>query len=671
MKRPPIPGNERERLHALERYHVLDTPSEANFDALTTLAASILDVPIALISLVDVDRQWFKSRYGLEGPQTARDVSFCGHVVAAQASLVVPDAHADERFADNPLVVGDPCVRFYAGMPLRTADGFVLGTLCVIAHEPREITPKQRELLALLAGQVVELLELRRKTILLEAERCRAVHSERELRAIIDTAVDAIITIDRTGSIARVNSSVERMFGYAPDELIGRNVAVLMPSPDRERHDAYITNYENTGQAKVIGVGREVECQRKDGSTFPADLSVSEVQLGAVRCFTGILRDISERRRVDRLKDEFVSTVSHELRTPLTSIRGSLGLVSAGVTGELPHEAKAYVDIALANTERLIRLINDLLDIDKLQAGLLDFRRHVCDLVGLVQVSMSANDALAGSHQTRLAWRGEVLHVDVVVDEDRLAQVLTNLISNAVKFSPAGSLVELSVTPRGNRMRVNVRDQGPGISDAFRSRVFQRFVQADGSDSRSKGGSGLGLSISKSLVERMHGTIGFEACEPGTNFFIDLPWLQAIDETTGPELDGRPLVLVCEGELDVAREMATALEGGGSRAHVAPTLERARQLLGTFRYDLVTLDLTLADGNADALVTDIRASASGRNVPIVIMSVLPQAVAQARLGAAAATVANILTKPVDPNRLLSAARDAGVLVTVHGNGNHA
>jgi hypothetical protein len=163
VKPPAIPTDEPERLRALAEYHLLDTPSEASFDALTRLAAHLVDAPVALITLVDAERQWFKSRHGLAARETARDVSFCGHVVADRQPLVVPDASRDERFADNPLVTGEPHIRFYAGLPLVGHGGHVLGTLCVIDRVPRELTAKQQELLALLTGQVVDQLEARRQ----------------------------------------------------------------------------------------------------------------------------------------------------------------------------------------------------------------------------------------------------------------------------------------------------------------------------------------------------------------------------------------------------------------------------------------------------------------------------------------------------------------------------
>jgi two-component system sensor histidine kinase/response regulator len=229
MKYAPIPANEAARLRALLDYDVLDTPAEAAFDALTTLAAHIAGVPIALVSLVDADRQWFKSRYGLEAPQTPRDISFCGHVVAADAPLVVADALLDDRFADNPLVAGGPRVRFYAGMPLRSPAGFTLGTLCAIDDRPRELSDEQFRLLALLAEQVVSQLELRRQN---RALRARQLEVE-DLQRLFSESLDLMCVSSRTGALEQVNPAFTHTLGWSKAELLGRSFLEFVHPDDR------------------------------------------------------------------------------------------------------------------------------------------------------------------------------------------------------------------------------------------------------------------------------------------------------------------------------------------------------------------------------------------------------------------------------------------------------
>jgi signal transduction histidine kinase len=234
--------------------------------------------------------------------------------------------------------------------------------------------------------------------------------------------------------------------------------------------------------------------------------------------------NVAELKRLDRMKSEFISTVSHELRTPLTSIRGSLGLIAGGIGGALPEGAKGLIEIAKDNCERLVRLINDMLDIQKIESGEMRFDLKVVELAPLLVEAIAANEGFAAQHGVTLNLLGGGEAVRVDVDSDGLLQVLTNLLSNAVKFSPTGGTVDVSLRRIEGRVRVEVRDWGPGIPDEFRSRIFQKFSQADSSDTRQKGGTGLGLNISKAIVERLGGTIGFETPSgAGTMFYFELP----------------------------------------------------------------------------------------------------------------------------------------------------
>lgn len=242
--------------------------------------------------------------------------------------------------------------------------------------------------------------------------------------------------------------------------------------------------------------------------------------------FICLLHDISERKKVERLKSEFVATVSHELRTPLTSIKGSLELVNAGVLGSIPETAGTMLRLAQKNTERLVLLVNDILDIEKLELGEASLPLSLTDLRELLEQALAQNQGYADNFSVRLSLDLHELPASVLVsvNHQRLQQVLSNLISNAVKFSAPGTVVQLSACLRDHDVMIKVCDQGPGISQEFRSRIFQKFAQADGSDSRQRGGTGLGLSICKELMERMNGTIGFDSVEgQGSTFYITLP----------------------------------------------------------------------------------------------------------------------------------------------------
>jgi len=638
MKVPEIPVNEVERLRALESYYVLDTAAEPEFDALTRIAAHIAGVPIALVSLIDADRQWFKSRYGLEALETPREVSFCGHVVFAEAPLLVKDASMDSRFADNPLVTGEPHVKFYAGSPLTTPDGFVLGTLCVIDNHPKDLTPEQQDMLSLLADQVVAQLELRRQNQQLKV-----------LANIVSTSFDAIMTKRLDGTILTWNQAAEDMFGYTAEEAIGENIFLLFPV-DRLEEELKLVQELQAG--RIVDHFETVRVC-KDGRRLDVSVTLSPLygENDKVVGASKIVRDITERKRIEQIKDEFVSTVSHELRTPLTSIRGALGLVAGGMTGELPAEAKEYVDIALNNSERLVRLINDILDIEKMKSGRLDFRFESVSIADAVTEAIQNNQAFAVEHGVSLELISSLPDGEVSVDPDRLAQVFANLISNAAKFTAAETKVEVSVERVGARCRFSIRDFGPGIPEEFRGRIFERFSQADSSSTRKKGGSGLGLAITLAVVQQMRGELRFEdAPGGGTIFSFDLPYYDAVEPMSA---SSRDWILVCEDDPDVSRYLSNLFESLNFLVDVAPTLGRARRLLKSKTYGAVTLDLTLADGPGTRLIGEIRTDPKIRDTPIIIVSGSCDAVEERGF-----IVSDVLSKPVDEDRLVLALRDA-------------
>lgn len=513
MQRPALPDNEADRLRSLAEYEILDTEAEPSFDALTRLVAHVLEVPVALVSLVDADRQWFKSRFGLATTETPRDVSFCGHVVASGEPLLVPDTHKDVRFFDNPLVTGDPWIGFYLAVPLRTSEGHVLGTLCAIDRRPREIRPAQGEMLELLAMQTMAQLDLRRQNRALAAQRAEA----ETFRRFFELSPDLLCTARGDMQFQYLSPAWEATLGWTPAELRSRP-ALSFLHPD----DVAQVMKLNPGSAVVEpGVLRmDARVLHRSGTWVP----IAWTSVEADGMFYASGRDITELVQADRLKRELISTVSHELRTPLTSIRGALGLVAAGVTGELPDAAREYVGIALTSCERLGRLVNDMLDLDRMAAGQLDLRLRAVDLGQVALRAITLSEPRASALGLRLVFSVGQGDLRARADEDRVAQVLENLLSNAIKFSTAGTQVSVRVTRVGGRVRAEVRDRGPGVDPDFRSRIFQRFAQADGSDARASGGSGLGLAICKALVEAMSGVIGFEdAPGGGALFYFELP----------------------------------------------------------------------------------------------------------------------------------------------------
>ena len=343
-------------------------------------------------------------------------------------------------------------------------------------------------------------------------------------QSILDNLADGIITIDTIGTIRSFNLAASQIFGYPFDEVMARNIRMLMPEPDQSKHDSYLQNYADGGKPKIIGIGREVEGLRKDGTIFPMDLAVTRsIDHGEV-IFIGIVRDISERHRLDRLKSEFISTVSHELRTPLTSIYGSLKLIEGGVAGALPAAAVKLVNLAQKNSQRLILLINDLLDMEKLAAGKMPINVSAVELTGIVKQSILDNGGYGLTLNVQYVLGTHPEQCMVLADAARVPQVMANLLSNSAKFAGEDRQVDVRIMLDQQVARVEVEDHGAGIPVDFQDQIFRAFAQANNGNTRQQGGTGLGLKISKALIIAMQGEIGFDT-EPGcgTTFWFTLP----------------------------------------------------------------------------------------------------------------------------------------------------
>ena len=504
--------------------------------------------------------------------------------------------------------------------------------------------------------------------------------SEAQHRAVLETAVDGFVIIDALGIVRMFNRASEQMFGYAGAEVIGNNVRMLMPSPYYDEHDAYLSHYRNSGERKIIGIGREVIGRRKDGTTFPMELSVGETQLGGHQYFVGILRDVTEakqaredlaesqlelrnrieesenarqelREQSERLselaaeneaawqaaelanerKSEFLATISHEIRTPMNGITGPLDLLAAA---NLSDEDRQLVDVARASAAGLLAVVNDVLDISKLEAGQISLERHAFSLVELANQSNAIMRLSAQEKNIDLAFDLDPeIPASVLGDSARISQVLNNLISNAIKFTERGEVrvsIKSELNAGADKFRFMVEDTGLGISREAQKVLFERFTQADSSIARRFGGTGLGLSICKQLVEVMGGKIGVQSAPgKGSRFWFDVS-LQSVaaeqisdDEQAGPNgaVIGPLHVLVADDNETNRLITSRMLQRLGHTVELVADGDEAVAAVAEGQFDLVLMDGRMPRLSGAEATRQIRELNSAKaSIPIIAIT---------------------------------------------------
>ncbi|NYS60191.1 ATP-binding protein [Vreelandella salicampi] len=855
MQVPDTPDNEAQRLQALRDLHVLDTPAEQAFDRLAEFARELFDVPIALVSLVDEDRQWFKTHLGVDAQETPRDLSFCAHAVADNAPLVIHDALKDARVADHPQVESSPHIRFYAGIPLRPTDGLPVGTLCLLDYQPREFSARDLCLLESLAGQAEELLRQQK----ISADLARTA---KRYEALFSSSAVAKVRIDRAGTIIAVNTATVDFLGYTKEQLIGQNVAILTPPEIARDHDAYINRYLAGGSPKVVGKGREVEAQHKDGHRIPVHLAINAIHddHGKVDEFLGVLTDLTdiyathkrmhkeqsllkvlhqgitdyqalmsgerlwtflmealrtltdsdysligevlptdansilkihaitdlswneesrglmerlrrgdmmltnpntllgrvfahgevimtddlyhhrlrggfppghppinnylgvpifssgkligmfaiansqqmlnqelldwlqpftdtcallinlyrqmaEREHVmselaqardqaekaNRAKSDFLSSMSHELRTPLNSILGFAQILASGKRHPLNDKQLRQVNQIEKSGQHLLSLINEVLDLAKIEAGRLPLSIEPIHVQRVVQDACDALEANADAAGITLVRCNMPEEWRVSADYTRTKQVLLNLISNAIKYNRANGRVEISAQAQGNMLRLSITDTGPGVDLERQHELFEPFNRLDAENGTIEG-TGIGLAITRELVERMGGEIDVESSpNQGATFWFTLPTTSDMSAAPKhPHIEHEPYrtppkqhtLLYIEDNPANQRLMEDIIDDVDDVAlHTAPSAEIGLEIMRSRLPDMVLMDIHLPGMDGYQALEVIRNDLQLKHLPIIALSA--NAMPNEIKSGLATGFDDYLTKPLEIDKLLN------------------
>ena len=666
--------HEGRRLALLHELELLDTLPDASFDVLTRLAANALDVPIAFITLIDRQRQWFKSSIGINLSEAPRDTSFCGHVVHDEAVLVVPDASTDERFRDNPFVASGPKLRFYAGAPLML-DGLPMGTLCVFDLVPRSLDSTQRQILIDIAATAAHYLVQR-------LENVRERSAERLAQSVAQAGSDWRWQTDRQGKLVSIEGDIASVTGLQAHAYVGRSL--------RECAGDGLAAFANSWAAIDLAErdarhwhGLPVAWRNAEGfTTVTLDALPRFDEFGRLIGYSGTATDLdrssralAQARRAEaasRAKSEFLSRMSHEMRTPLNAIIGFSRLM-LGEPGR-PVDAARQQGASHIHSAgvHLLRLVNDMLDLQRIESGSLPLTLeavavHDC-VVGVIDLCQS--DADVRDIQL-VADTGSLLGRHVHADAQRLRQLLLNLVSNAAKYGDAGSRVTVRCEASASLLAISVADEGPGLTPPQMLRLFLPFERL-GRETGAIPGSGLGLMISKRLAEEMNGTLAVTSRRGfGSTFTLTLPLALAPPATCAAGaslgLDAVPsrpgllpdqaavIVYVEDSPVNAMLFEAVIATLPGMVLRVARDGAAALALLQQLTPDLIIIDAHLPDTDGITLLQDLRAlRADLRQVPAVMFTA--DAMGEHRACSRAAGFADHWTKPMDVTQIVASMR---------------
>ena len=516
---------------------------------------------------------------------------------------------------------------------------------------------------------------LKQKNFALENSQRKADSlSQRMTDHILDHVVDGIITIDDKGIIESFNSSAEKIFRYSSSEVIGKNIKILMPEPYHSQHNEYLQKYIDTGIANIIGVGREVEGLRKDGTVFPIDLAVNEVCLEDKRFFTGIVRDITERKQHDQelfqakleaektslAKSEFLSRMSHELRTPLNSIMGFSQLLEmAAVKEKYPENQVNFIEQILRAGSHLLELINEVLDLSRVESGKIETHPEPVDVKNLLNEMVAFMQPIAQKSKVNISNDTELTGCSMIkADKGLLKQCILNLLSNAVKYNQEKGEVNLHCRTMENKnIQICVTDTGPGLSEEQQASLFQPFERLGAENSEIEG-SGIGLTITKKIVELMGGTVGYESqLGKGSTFFIELPvygdgepYMEPVKAVPRPMKSPQgknifKILYIEDNQANLALIEHTLSRYSNIQLSSAFNGRQGLQKIQEYIPDLILLDMGLPDMEGLDVLKELKKNRQTKDIPIVVLSAnaLQSHINQSKdLG-----IERYLTKPID------------------------
>ncbi len=689
MNRGEIPSSpEIERLRTLLEYGILDTPYEEDFNGLAQLASTICETPIALISMIDDKRQWYKAKVGIARDEVPRKETFCQYTIEQDELFEIEDATKDNRVSNNPNVTAENGIRYYAGLPLTSEDGYNIGTLCVVDIRPRQLSNAQKEALSIIAKQVMLLLEFRRRNKDLGQEleavlRQKIADTEKELsrrdaeynflyKAINKSS--GIVEFSPEGYILRSNKNFEEIIGYTETELQGQHHSVLMDQQEVTKNQHF---WDSLQQGKYISgrfkrmhkSGTECWIQASYNPILDEDDKVVRI-IKIAQNITGEVESTKVLERAKQLaddlniqKDYFIANMSHEIRTPINTILGFAELLESAEEDEVKRSQMQAIQTAGDN---LLYLVNDILDLSKIEAGIFQIDHRRFELRSTVASVFSILQLRAT--QKKLAFNytiQEEVPEFVLGDKNRLTQILMNLLGNSIKFTHKGTInLTISIvrnTAKKCTLQFVVSDTGIGIDPTKLESIFERFTQAEENTSRKYGGTGLGLNITKLLVEKQGGKIRAES-KPGqgSSFTFTITYTKTSKRAVATDVTSISVpantnvrVLLCEDNLLNQRLVQTILQDADIRLDIAENGKKGLELLRKNTYDVILMDVQMPEMNGYDATKMIRGEL-GLTTPIIALTA--HSMVAEREKCLTFGMSDYLSKPFRKNELIQLVR---------------